>query len=234
MAAGKSVHFKDTLEEQREEEIYDQFLNQYQLVEGQNGLIPIGTEFTIQYIFHDAFPSDSYIRETFQVGILMPENEAIQKRLSAGENVIAMPPEVFNETLREIKKHSDTIQIELISSDPEPFFTTTAPDGKVMGFYTYDDATGNHKAQQVIEALRDDTAQRSIERDEKQNSIHKSVILESMQSTRGQQSLFDSSQYITDLPPPEMPYKRYRLLTPRNMLAIMSSNLNPELAKEMG
>ena len=232
MAAGKSVHFKDTTE-QSERQIYDQFLNQYQLVPGQNGLIPIGTEFTLQYIFHNAFPSDRCIRETFQVGILVPENEAIQKRLSAGENVVAMPQAVFDEALREIKGHSDTIQIELISSDPEPFFTTTAPDGSVMGFYTYDDATGNHKAQQVIEALRADTAQRSMERDEKQSSNHRSVILESMQSARGQQSLFDSSQYITDLPPLEMPYKRYRLITPRDMLAIMSRDLTPKTVREM-
>jgi hypothetical protein len=232
MSAGKSVHFKDTIE-QSERQIYDQFLNQYQLVEGQNGLIPIDTGYTLKYIFHPDFSGDRDIRETFQHGILIPEEAAIQKKLGAGEDVIAMPPEVFDEALRKIKERSDTIQIELISSDPEPFFTTTAPDGKVMGFYTYNGATGNHKAQQVIEALRDDTAQRSIERDEEQSIIQSGIVRERLQSAAGQTSLFDPSKYITDLPPLEMPYKRYRLITPRDMLAIMSRDLDQSTVREM-
>ena len=197
MSAGKNVHFKDTIE-QSERQIYDQFLNQYQLVPGQNDIIPIRTEFTLQYIFHDAFPSDSYIRETFQHGILIPEEAAIQKKLGAGEDVMAMPQAVFDEALRGIKKPFNTIQMELISSDtqppilpdPKPFFRTTAPDGSVMGFYTYNGATGNHKAQQVIEALREDNN--------------------------------------------KLPHlQKYRLITPRNMLVIMSSNLNPQIARAM-
>ena len=233
MSAGKSVNFKDTLEGQTEKNIYNQFLYQYDLAPDQNDILPIGTEFTLQYIFHAAFPSDSFIRETFQVGILVPENEAIRKGLVVAERVIAMPPEVFDEALRKIKERSDTIQIELISSDPEPFFTTTAPDGKVMGFYTYNGATGNHKAQQVIEALRDDTAQRSIERDEEQSIIQSGIVRERLQSAAGQTSLFDPSKYITDLPPLEMPYKRYRLITPRDMLAIMSRDLDQSTVREM-
>ena len=197
MSAGKSVNFQDTLEGQREEKIYDQFLNQYQLVPDQNDIIPI-TRYTLQYIFHPAFPDDRDTRETFQHGILIPEEAAIQQGLGAGENVVAMPPAVFDEALRGIRKPFDTIQMELISSDtqppilpdPEPFFTTTAPDGSVMGFYTYYGATGNHQAYQVIEALREDN---------------------------------DKLPHL----------QKYRLITPRDMLVIMSYNLNPQIAKEM-
>jgi hypothetical protein len=139
-----------------------------------------------------------------------------------------MTRKTFVECFHRLQQAPDAVQTELFpKTPPEPFFTATI-GGQEISFYTYTGDTGNYDASRVVEALRDETAQKSIAHDNEKEAIACNFyqLRKQLKIHKGQQSLFDDTHYINVPSPPEIPYKKYILFSPRDMFEFMNQN-NP-------
>ncbi len=101
-----------------------------------------------------------------------------------------------------------------------------------LNIYPYTGATGKNDASRVLEVLRDETSQKLIEHGKAQDAIpdNSGQSNKQLKNSKDQQLRFNNTGYTNVPPPPEMPYKKYILFTPRDMFEFMNrDNPNREL-----
>jgi hypothetical protein len=150
-------------------------------------------------------------KETFQHGILIPEDQAFEIGIYCHSHVMAMTRNTFVECFYRLQQAPDAVRTGLLPKrPPEPFFTTTI-DGQEISFYPYTGATGKNDASRVLEVLRDETAQKLIEHGKAQDAIpdNSGQSNKQLKNSKDQQLRFNNTGYTNVPPPLEIPYKKY-------------------------
>jgi hypothetical protein len=205
-----------------QKQLFNQFLAAFPgLSPGSDGVIEIEQPYTLRYVFSPdgTVPNAT---ETFQHGLLIPEDKALETGAYHDSYVMAMTRNTFVECFNRLQQVPDAVQTELFPKrPPEPFFTATI-GGQEISFYTYTGDTGNYDASRVVEALREET--------EENNEKHLAAQAVTWYDIFGtnQQSPSSDTGNIDVPPPPEIPYKKYILFTPRYMFDFLNQN-NPKM-----
>ncbi len=107
-----------------QKQLFDQFLAAFPgLSPGSDGVIAIEQPYTLN------------AKETFQHGILIPEDRAFETEIYCDSHVMAMTRNTFVECFYRLQQAPDAVQAGLLPEiPPEPFFTTTI-DGQEISFY---------------------------------------------------------------------------------------------------